>query len=121
MRQLDRAAFRRQATLPAVFLPEPTLCSKFLRKLQHVVLRYPRIKNVQTSVGEGEKEEKVVLLTPESCLQTPLSPDDLQWITDNRGRMGTHTVSLDYHSYSPRAVLAAVLPADSDEIPTGFE
>ena len=35
--------------------------------------------------------------------------------------MGTHTVSLDYHSYSPRAVLAAVLPADSDEIPTGFE
>ena len=55
MRQLDRAAFRRQATLPAVFLPEPTLCSKFLRKLRHVVLRYPRIKNVQTSVGEGEK------------------------------------------------------------------
>ena len=67
------------------------------------------------------QEEKVVLLTPESCLQTPLSPDDLQWITDNRGRMGTHNVSLDYHSYSPRAVLAAVLPADSDEIPTGFE
>lgn len=55
MQQLDRAAFRREVTLPAVFLQEPTLCSKFLRRLQHAVLRYPRIRRVQTRVGEGEK------------------------------------------------------------------
>lgn len=67
------------------------------------------------------QEEKVVLLAPESCLQSPLSVEDRRWISDNGGRTGTHTVSLDYHGYSPRAVLAAVLPADSDEIPTGFE
>ena len=63
----------------------------------------------------------MVLLTPEPCLATPLSPEDLQWISDNGGRRDTHTISLDYHSYSLRAVLTAVLPADSDEIPTGFE
>ena len=35
--------------------------------------------------------------------------------------MGSHTLTLDYHHYSPRAILTAVLPSDSEEIPTGFE
>ena len=55
MRQLDRVAFRREVTLPAVFLQEPSLCSKFLRRLQHAVLRYPRIRRVQERQAGGGK------------------------------------------------------------------
>ena len=55
MRRLDRAAFQRDVMLPAVFL-QPSLCSKFLGRLRHVVLRHPRVKTVQTHVGgEGQK------------------------------------------------------------------
>ena len=73
IRQLDRAAFRREVTLPAVFLREPTLCSKFIRKLQHVVLKYPRIKQVQTRAGEDDKvghSENSLFISPVRC---PLS------------------------------------------------
>ena len=55
MRQLDRAAFRREVTLPAVFLQEHSLCAKFLRRLDHVVLKYPRIKKIHQRRGEGDK------------------------------------------------------------------
>ena len=73
------------------------------------------------SLSPSQKEEKVLLLTPESCLQSPLSAEDRQWISDNGGRRGSHGLTLDYHHYSPHAVLTAVLPPDSEEIPTGFE
>ena len=70
------------------------------------------------SVQEGEK---ALLLVPDSCLQTPVSPDDLIWINDNGGRKGYHTLTLEYHHYTARAILSAVLPPDTGEIPTGFE
>ena len=54
MRVLDKAAFRREVTLPAVFM-QPSLCSAFLSRLHHVVLRYPRLKKIQTHVGEDKK------------------------------------------------------------------
>ena len=54
MRQLDKPAFRREITLPAVFL-QPSLCSKFLSRLRHVVLKYPHIKKIQTQVGKDGK------------------------------------------------------------------
>ena len=54
MKVLDKAAFRREVTLPAVFL-QPSLCSKFLTRLQHVVLKYPRLKRIQTRQGDDGK------------------------------------------------------------------
>ena len=58
MKKLDKAAFRREVTLPAVFL-QPSLCTKFLKRLNRVVLKYPRIRKIQTlgadDVGEGKK------------------------------------------------------------------
>ena len=54
MRVLDKAAFRREVTLPAVFL-QPSVCSKFLSRLQHVVLKYPRLKKIQTRLGNDGK------------------------------------------------------------------
>ena len=63
----------------------------------------------------------MLLLTPDSCLETPLTDEDRLWVSQNGGEMGTHTLTLDYHHYSPRAVLTAVLPADSTEVPTAFE
>lgn len=67
------------------------------------------------------QEGKVLLLMPETCLQNPVSQDDLQWIVDNGGRKGSHTVTLEYQHYSPHAILSAVLPENATEIPTGFE
>ena len=66
MRQLDRAAFRREVTLPAVFLQEASLCSKFLKRLHHVVLKYPRIKKIHTHIGEPGEDKKVGLSLDEN-------------------------------------------------------
>ena len=80
MRQLDRAAFRRQVMLPAVFLRDATACSKFLRRLQHVVLRYPRIKSVRTtSVGEGGKV-RPLKMSCSSCRVVAPSPLGFTWV-----------------------------------------
>ena len=54
MQVLDKAAFRREVSVPAIVL-QPTLCSKFLSRLKHVVLRHPRLKTIQTCVGEDKK------------------------------------------------------------------
>ena len=67
------------------------------------------------------QEEKVLLLIPERCRETPVSEEDLQWIADNGGRNGNHKITLEYQHYSVQAVLSAVLPEDTAEIPTGFE
>lgn len=58
---------------------------------------------------------------PEMCLENPISDEDLKWITDNGGRRGDYTVTLEYQHYSAHAVLSAVLPPETKEIPTGFE
>ena len=55
MMQLDRSAFRREVTLPAVFLREPSLCSGFLRRLKRTVLHYPRIRRILERPGGGGK------------------------------------------------------------------
>ncbi len=43
---LDRGLFKRAIELPAVKLASPSLCSKFLSYLSHVVLKYPFLKRV---------------------------------------------------------------------------
>lgn len=67
------------------------------------------------------QEERVLLLTPDTCLQTPVSEDDLVWIKENGGRSGVHTLTVEYEHYSGHAVLRAVLSEYANEIPTGFE
>ena len=58
---------------------------------------------------------------PKACLETPVSDTDCKWITDNGGRRGFHSLTLEYQHYSAKAVLTAVLPADTKEVPAGFE
>lgn len=77
--------------------------------------------NTITGVYISLQEERVLLLTPDTCLETPVSDDDRKWISENGGRGGFHVLTLEYHHYSARAVLTAVLPADTKEVPTGFE
>lgn len=67
------------------------------------------------------QEGKILLLMPDTCLETPVSSADLKWIEDNGGRRGFHLLVLEYHHFTARAVLTAVLPEDVKEIPTGFE
>lgn len=58
---------------------------------------------------------------PETCLETPISEEDLKWIADNGGRRGDYEVTLEYQHYSAHTVLSALLPPETKEIPAGFE
>ena len=50
MHILDKAAFRREVVVPAIRL-QPAQCSEFLKRLQHVVLRYPGVKKFMDVVA----------------------------------------------------------------------
>ena len=67
------------------------------------------------------QEKKVILLTPEQCRKSPLTPDDHQWITDNGGTEITHVMSLHYSYFSKYTILRAILPPEIVDVPTGFE
>lgn len=57
MKVLNRAAFRREVAVPAIVL-QPSLCSKFLEELRHVVLKHPGVK---TFVDVESVDGKVML------------------------------------------------------------
>ncbi|XP_064404003.1 tRNA (guanine(37)-N1)-methyltransferase-like [Halichondria panicea] len=119
---LDRGLFAREVELPAVKLNTPSLVSKFLSHLSHVILKYPLLKRVVSITDEEGKESKALLLLPESLRPHTLSPTDHDWITTNGGEETTHTVHLTYpDSYSHSAILRALLPESVKEVPTGFE
>lgn len=65
----------------------------------------------------------MLLLTPEGCSEreTVVSADDRKWIADNGAHISSHTLTLDYEHYSSRAVLSAVLPQDTDDVPSAYE
>ena len=52
---LNRDDFRRNVTLPAIRLRDAALCSRFMRRLPHVLLKFPKIKRVINDVGEDGK------------------------------------------------------------------
>lgn len=52
---LDRGSFTREIQLPAVKLADPSLCSKFLKRLAHVILKYPFLKKVVDYSGKDGK------------------------------------------------------------------
>lgn len=52
---LNREDFRREVTLPAIRLRDASLCSRFLQRLPHALLRFPPVKRVVNNVGEDGK------------------------------------------------------------------
>ena len=52
---LDRGLFAREVELPAVKLNTPSLVSKFLSHLSHVILKYPLLKRVVSITDEEGK------------------------------------------------------------------
>ena len=52
---LDRCLFKREIQLPAVKLQEASLCTKFIKHLSHVMLKYPFLKKVVNVSGEDGK------------------------------------------------------------------
>ena len=52
---LNREDFRRNVTLPAIRLRDAVLCSRFMQRLPHALLRFPTIKRVVSDVKEDGK------------------------------------------------------------------
>ena len=52
---LHRENFRRSVPLPAVRLRDAALCSRFMKRLSHALLRFPTIKRVVNDTGEDGK------------------------------------------------------------------
>ncbi len=55
MQSLDASAFHREVMVPGIRLQDPTLCAKFLRRLKHVMLKYPGIKKIVDVGSDGGK------------------------------------------------------------------
>ena len=58
---LNREDFRREVLLPAIRLRDASLCSRFMQRLPHVLLRFPKIKKVVNDVGEDGKVRETIL------------------------------------------------------------
>ena len=52
---LTREDFRRDVPLPAIRLRDASLCSRFMQRLPHALLRFPTIKRVVDDVREDGK------------------------------------------------------------------
>ena len=52
---LNREDFRREVSLPAIRLHDASLCSRFLQRLPHALLRFPPVKRVVNEVGQDGK------------------------------------------------------------------
>ena len=58
---LNREDFRRDVPLPAIRLRDASLCSRFMQRLPHALLRFPTIKRVVDDVGEDGKVNRFTL------------------------------------------------------------
>ena len=66
---LNREDFRREVLLPAIRLRDASLCGRFVQRLPHVLLRFPKIKRVINDVGEdGKVRENCIWLAPNRML-----------------------------------------------------
>lgn len=54
-------------------------------------------------------------------MKRPLSPEDREWIAANNGEEVTRVITLCYQDYLKHAILRAVLPADLQVLPSGYE
>ena len=52
---LNREDFQRHVTLPAIRLRDASLCGRFMQRLPHVLLRFPKIKRVINYIEEDGK------------------------------------------------------------------
>ena len=50
-----------------------------------------------------------------------LTAEESAWVTGNGGVLMSHQLNLQYHNWSMRHLLKAVLPANIEEIPSRFE
>ena len=50
-----------------------------------------------------------------------LSVEVSEWVASNGGEMTNHPLNLEYHNWSMHHLLKAVLPEDTEEIPSRFE
>ena len=64
---------------------------------------------------------QLLLLVPEQSTASCLTDSDREWITDNSGTLTSHELCLEYKDFTMSAVLRAILPAEVEQIPTGFE
>lgn len=63
-----------------------------------------------------------MLLTPSSVDGTAtLTPEDSEWVNNNGGMVTSHLLNLQYHNWSMHHLLKAVLPVETEEIPSRFE
>ena len=121
MKSLNKEAFKRDITLPAIKVPAK-LCSRMVERLKDVTLKYKNtIKRVQDIPGGASNEVKVLLLIPEPFRDKPLTDGDLHWIEEHDGEMTSHTITLDYNHYSMHSILRAVLPPEVTDVPSAFE
>ena len=50
-----------------------------------------------------------------------LSAEESEWVASNGGEMTNYLINLEYHNWSMHHLLKAVLPEDTEEIPSRFE
>lgn len=65
-----------------------------------------------------------MLLAPTSSVgdeHTALSTEESEWVAGNGGVMTSHLLNLQYHNWSMHHLLKAVLPVETEEIPSKFE
>ena len=54
-------------------------------------------------------------------MKSPLSPEDKDWIRTNQGEEVTRVLTFTYEDYSKHAILKAILPAEFEAVPSGYE
>ena len=50
-----------------------------------------------------------------------LTGEESEWVTRNGGEITSHVLNLEYHNWSMYHLLKAVLPEDTEEVPSRFE
>ena len=50
-----------------------------------------------------------------------MTAEESEWVTNNGGVVTNHQLNLQYHNWSMHHLLKAVLPMETEEIPSRFE
>ena len=62
-----------------------------------------------------------MLLAPSGDGTAVLTAEESEWVTSNGGIITSHLLNLQYHNWSVHHLLKAVLPVETEEIPSRFE